>query len=42
MGCFRIPRNLLLHFMDDTDDSCMDRFSTGQVARLQAMMTTYR
>lgn len=30
------------NFMDYTDDSCMDRFSSGQDARMDSMMTTYR
>jgi hypothetical protein len=30
------------NFMDYTDDSCMNTFSTGQATRLQAQMTTYR
>jgi len=28
--------------MDYTDDSCMDRFSAGQDARMDSMFTTYR
>jgi len=30
------------NFMDYTDDSCMDRFSTEQDVRMDAMWTTYR
>ena len=32
----------ITNFMDYTDDACMDRFSTGQDARMDAMFTTYR
>ncbi len=32
----------ITNFMDYTDDSCMDRFSVGQDARMDAMFTTYR
>jgi hypothetical protein len=32
----------IVNFMDYTDDYCMDRFSAGQDARMDAMFTTYR
>ncbi len=32
----------ITNFMDYTDDSCMDRFSPGQDARMDAQFTTYR
>jgi hypothetical protein len=32
----------ITNFMDYTDDSCMDRFSAGQDARMDAQFTTYR
>ncbi len=30
------------NFMDYTDDACMDRFSSGQGTRMDAMRETYR
>lgn len=30
------------NFMDYTDDSCMNTFTSGQISRLQSQMTTYR
>ena len=32
----------ITNFMDYTDDSCMDRFTTGQDTRMDAQFTTYR
>ena len=32
----------ITNFMDYTDDSCMNRFSTGQSTRMNAQFTTYR
>ena len=32
----------ITNFMDYTDDACMDRFSSGQDARMDSMFTTYR
>jgi hypothetical protein len=32
----------ITNFMDYTDDSCMNRFSAGQDARMDSMFTTYR
>jgi hypothetical protein len=32
----------ITNFMDYTDDSCMDRFSSGQDGRMDAQFTTYR
>jgi hypothetical protein len=32
----------ITNYLDYTDDSCMNRFSTGQDARMDAQFTTYR
>lgn len=32
----------ITNFMDYTDDSCMNRFSAGQDARMDSLVTTYR
>ncbi len=32
----------ITNFMDYTDDACMDRFSTGQDTRMDALFSTYR
>ena len=32
----------IYNFMDYTDDSCMNTFTTGQISRMQAQLATYR
>ncbi|MCL4809373.1 MAG: zinc metalloprotease, partial [Thermoanaerobaculia bacterium] len=32
----------ITNFMDYTDDSCMNRFSSGQVSRMRGMWDSYR
>ncbi|OJT19645.1 zinc metalloprotease [Archangium sp. Cb G35] len=32
----------ITNFMDYTDDACMDRFSAGQIARMDSFWSTYR
>ena len=32
----------ITNFMDYTDDSCMNTFTTGQCTRMQSMWATYR
>lgn len=42
-SCTNIAGNdPITNFMDYTDDSCMDRFSAGQDARMDSYFTTYR
>ncbi len=42
-SCANISGNdPITNFMDYTDDSCMDRFSTGQDTRMDSLFTTYR
>jgi hypothetical protein len=42
-SCANIAGNdPITNFMDYTDDSCMNTFSTGQDTRMDAMFTTYR
>ncbi len=42
-SCLARPgRDPVRNFMDYSPDSCMDEFTPGQVARIQAMIVTYR
>ena len=42
-SCRRDPGlDPITNFMDYTDDSCMDRFSNGQMLRMHAQVQTYR
>lgn len=42
MAQFVDKRVLLDNYMDYSDDSCMNQFTPGQVARLRAQMWIYR
>ena len=42
-SCPKLPGlDPIENFMDYTDDSCMDRFTSGQDSRMDAQFTTYR
>ncbi len=41
-SCSKAGVDPITNFMDYTDDGCMDRFTTGQDARMDAQFTTYR
>lgn len=41
-SCASAGQDPVQNFMDYTDDDCMDRFSSGQSARMDAAIATYR
>ena len=42
-SCANIAGNdPITNFMDYTDDSCMNTFSSGQITRMQAQVATYK
>ena len=41
-NCSSTGLDPVTNFMDYTDDSCMDRFSPGQITRMDALTQKYR